>query len=110
VGPEEDHKNEQRTRALSYEERLRVLGLFSLENRRLQETLIAPFQYSEGAYKKDGDKHFSRACCNRTRGNGFKLEDGRYRLAVRRKFFTMRVVKGGLQVLVAIGQGVMTLN
>ncbi|KFW69648.1 hypothetical protein AS28_01016, partial [Pygoscelis adeliae] len=78
---------------LSYEERLRELGLFSLERRRLWEDLIAAFQYLNGAYKKDGDKLFSRACCDRTKSNGFKLEEGRFRLDIRKKFFTLRVVK-----------------
>jgi len=56
--------------ALSCEDRLRELGLFSLEKRRLRGDLIAAFQYLKGAYKKDGDKFFSGACCNRTRVMG----------------------------------------
>ena len=47
----------------------------------------------EGAYKKDGKNIFSRACCDRARSNGFKLREGRFRLGIRKKFFTMRVVK-----------------
>ena len=59
---------------LFYEERLRELGLFRLEQRRLWGDLITAFQYLKGTYKKDGDKHLSRACCNRTRASGFKLK------------------------------------
>jgi len=47
----------------------------------------------ECACKKAGEGLFTRAYSDRTRGNGFKLKEGRYRSDIRKKFFTLRVVR-----------------
>lgn len=67
--------------------------LFSLERRRLQTHLKAAFQYLKGAYKKDKDRLFTRAYSDRTMINGLKLKEERFRLDIRKKFFTLRMVR-----------------
>ncbi|PKU43345.1 hypothetical protein llap_6347 [Limosa lapponica baueri] len=78
---------------LPYGDRLRQLRLFSLEKKRLWGNPIAAFQYLKKAYKKDGDKLLSRACCDKTKDSDFKLKEDRFGLDIKNKFFTTRVVK-----------------
>ena len=51
------------------------------------------FQNLKGAYRKAGERLFRRAGSNRMGGNGFKPEESRFRLDIRKKIFTVKVVR-----------------
>ena len=78
---------------MTYEEQLRTLGLSSLEKRRPRGYLLALCSFLRRGRGEGGADLFSLGSRDRTRGNGPKLRRGKFRLDIRKHFFTERVVK-----------------
>lgn len=73
----------KRLENLSYWERLKELGLFTLEKRRQRRDFIKVFQYLKSGYKEGS--LFTRSHMEKTWGNRYKLHEERFHLDIRKK-------------------------
>ena len=78
---------------MSYEKQAKNLGLSSLKRRRLRGNLITIYSFVRRRLGEGGAELFCLGSSTRMRGNGSKLHQGRFRLDIRKHFFTERVVK-----------------
>ena len=76
-----------------YEERLKELDMFSLDKRRLRGDMIALFKYLKCCHTEEGQDLFSIIPDCRTRNNGLKFQEARFRLDIRKNFLTVRAVR-----------------
>ncbi|CAM4679733.1 unnamed protein product [Caretta caretta] len=68
---------------LSYERRLRELGLFSLTKRRLRGDMIVLYKYIRGINTREGEELFKLNTNVDTRTNGYELATRKFRLEIR---------------------------
>ena len=76
----------------SYEERLKILDLYSLERRRERGDLIETFKILKGLENVDKEKWFNLSRNVDLRGHRLKLEKPRARLNIRKHFFSHRII------------------
>ena len=77
---------------LTYQERLKTLGLPSLEYRRERADVIEVFKILNKIDEIDKDKFFTVSSYTSTRGHPRKLVKKRHRLKVRSNSFSLRVI------------------
>ena len=79
-------------RIMPYEERLKKLDLYPLEQRRLRGDLIETYKILTGKENLDCEKLIEVAKSSNLRGNSRKLYKKRSKMLARQNFFSQRIV------------------
>ena len=79
-------------KGLEYGGRLEMLNLMTLEERRNRADLVERFKIHKGLSAIPRNLFFCADNSERTRGHSMKLAKERFRLDVRKHFFSQRVV------------------
>ena len=80
MGPEESHEDDQRAGAPPQWTQAERAGAFQIGEVKAAGGLYSNHPVPEGGLEK---RLFITACRNRMKGNGFELEEGRFRLNIR---------------------------
>lgn len=82
-----------------YEEQMKLCGLFRLEKRTLSNDLIEAYSFLRRGRRRAGTDLFSLVTSERTQGSDTKTLTGRFRLDIKKRFFTKRVVGNWTRLL-----------
>ena len=93
VGPEEGHEDDQKAGASPLQQQAERIGALQTGEEKALGGLYSSFAVPEGGLQESWGGTFSRACRDRIRSNGYKHEEGRFRLITRKKFFAVGVVR-----------------
>jgi len=76
----------------TYENRIKLLGLTTLETRRLRGDLIEAFKIMKGFEDISWNNFFKMSSSKQLRGHSLKLYKPSFRLDIRKYFFSQRVI------------------
>ena len=82
-GPRGGHKNDERAGTLLLWGKAERVGAVQPGEEKAPGRPYISLPVPEGTYKKAGERLFTRAWSGRTRSNGFKLKEGRFRLDIK---------------------------
>jgi len=94
VGAEKGHENDQRTGTSLLGRQAEGAGLVQPREEKSLGRLYYGLSVTKRTYKKAVVRYYIRDCSDRTRGYGFKLKEGRYRVDKRKKKSSLRGWRG----------------